>query len=120
MSLVVPTHLEARPLAGESLVVQHGLQDLPVPAGHQAHGAHDLQHGHFGLDVLRRQALGDDVDALRVREDVGASLGVVHQRLDAADQRRVYLRFGGLIVHALQEVQDARQAVQVDEAGHKP
>ncbi|TNN82673.1 hypothetical protein EYF80_007191 [Liparis tanakae] len=78
--------------------------DLFVPAGHETHGAHDLQHRHLGLDVLRGQALGDDVDALGVREDVGAALRVVHQSLDAADQRRVDLRFCGLVVHALQEV----------------
>lgn len=91
-----------------------------MPARHQTHGAHDLQHRHLGLDVLCGQALGDDVDALRVREDVGAALRVVHQGFDAADQRRVDLRFRGLVVHALQEVQDARQAIQVDETSHKP
>lgn len=101
---LAPTHLESCPLAGEALVVQHGLQDFFVPARHQAHGAHDLQHRHLGLDVLRGQALSDDVDALWVREDVGAALRVVHQSFDAADQRRVDLRLCGLIVHALQEV----------------
>lgn len=100
--------------------MHHGLQDLLVAAGHQAHGAHDLQHGHFGLDVLRGQALRNDVDALGVGEDVGAALRVVHQSFDAADQGRVDLRFGRLVVHALQEVQDTRQAVQVDEAGDEP
>ncbi len=113
-------NLKSCPLAGEALVVQHGLQDLFVPARHQTHGAHDLQHRHLGLDVLRGQALSDDVDALGVREDVGAALRVVHQSFDAADQRRVDLRFCGLVVHALQEVQDARQAVQVDKTGHEP
>lgn len=58
------THLEARPLTGKALVVQHGLQDFFMPAGHQTHGAHNLQHGHLGLDVLCSQALGNDVDAL--------------------------------------------------------
>lgn len=91
-----------------------------MPAGHQANGAHDLQHRHLGLDVLRGQALGDDVDALRVGEDVGAALRVVHQGFDAADQGCVDLRFCGLVVHGLQEVEDARQPVQVDEASHEP
>lgn len=100
--------------------MQHGLQDFFVPTRNQAHSAHDLQHGHLGLDVLCGQALGYDVDALRVREDVGAALRVVHQGFDAADQRRVDLRFCGLVVHALQEVQDARQAIQVDKTGHEP
>lgn len=113
-------NLKSCPLAGEALVVQHGLQDLFVSTRHQTHGAHDLQHRHLGLDVLRGQALSDDVDALGVREDVGAALRVVHQSFDAADQRRVDLRFCGLVVHALQEVQDARQAVQVDKTGHEP
>lgn len=116
----LPTHLEPCPLASKALVVQHGLQDLAVPAGHQADGAHDLQHGHLGFDVLRGQALGDDVDALGVGEDVGAALRVVHQGFDAADQGRVDLGFGGLVVHGLQEVQDARQAIQVDESSHEP
>lgn len=100
--------------------MQHGLQNLPVPTRHQANGAHDLQHGHLGFDVLRGQALGDDVDALRVGEHVGAALRVVHQSFDAADQGRVDLGFCGLVVHGLQEVQDARQAIQVDESSHEP
>jgi hypothetical protein len=32
----------------------------------------------------------------------------------------VDLGLGGLVVHALQEVQDAGQTVQVDEPRHKP
>jgi len=70
--------------------VRHGLQHLLVAVGHQAHRPEDLQHRHFGLDVLRPQALRDGVDALRVGEDVGAALRVVHQRLDAADDGGVH------------------------------
>lgn len=114
------SHLEASPLAGKLLIVQHGFQDLPVPSWHQTHSTHDLQHRHFGLDVLSCQALGNDVDALCVGEHVGAALGVIHQGLDAANQGRVDLGLSGLIVHALQEVQDAGQTVQVDEPRHKP
>lgn len=118
---VLPSiHLESCPLTGKALVVQHGLQNLPVPTRHQANGTHDLQHRHLGLDVLCGQALSDDVDALWMREDVGTALRVVHQSFDAADQGRVDLWFGGLIVHGLQEVQDARQAIQVDETSHEP
>ena len=101
------SHLEASPLAGKLLVMQHGLQDLPVASWHQTDSTHDLQHRHLGLDILSGQALGDDVDALCVGEHMGAALGVVHQGLDAADQRRVDLGLGGVVVHALQEVQDA-------------
>ena len=75
---------------------------------------------YLGLDVLCGEALGDDVDALGVRQDVGPPLGVVHQGLDAANQGGVDLGLGGLVVHALQEVQDAGQTVQVNEPCHKP
>lgn len=100
--------------------MQHGLQNLLVPTRNQANGAHDLQDRHLGFNVLRGQALSDDVDALWVREDVGSALRVVHQSFDAADQGRVDLRFRGLVVHGLQEVQDARQAIQVNETSHEP
>ncbi len=53
-------------------------------------------------------------------EHMGTSLRVVHQGFNAADQRGVDLRFGGLIVHRFQEVQDARQSIEVYEACHKP
>lgn len=66
--------LEARPLVGEVLVVEHGLQHLAVTPGHQAHGAQDLQHRDLRLDVVRRETLRDHVDALRVRQHVRASL----------------------------------------------
>lgn len=75
---------------------------------------------HLGLDVLRHQALSDDVDALAVSQDVSSALGVVHQGLDAADQRRVHLRLAGVVVHGAEEAQDAGQAVQIDEPRHKP
>lgn len=91
-----------------------------MPTRHQTHSAHNLQHRHLGLDVLCGQALSDNVDALGMREDMGAALRVVHQRFDAADERRVDLRLCCLVVHALQEVQDARQAVKVDKASHEP
>lgn len=91
-----------------------------MASGHETHSAHDLQHGHLGLDVLSGQALGDDVDALRVRQHMGTALRVVHQCLDAADERGVDLRLRRLVVHRLQEVQDARQTVQIDEPRHKP
>lgn len=113
-------HLESCPLTSKALVVQHGLQNLPVPTRHQANSTHDLQHCHLGFDVLRGQALSDDVDALWMRQDVGTALRVVHQSFDAADQGCVDLRFCGLVVHGLQEVQDARQAIQVDETSHEP
>lgn len=45
-------HLKTRSLAGELLIVQHGLQDFPVTSRHQTHSAHDLQNRHFGLYVL--------------------------------------------------------------------
>lgn len=113
------SHLEARPLAGVFLEVHHGLQDFAVAAGDETHGTQDLQHGHFGADVLGAEALSDDVDALGMSEDVGAALRVVHQSLEAADQRGVDLRLARIVLHVLQEVQQTRQAVLIDEAGHK-
>ncbi len=119
-SLEFSTHLKSCPFAGELLIVQHGFQDFLVSSGHQANSTHDLQNGHFGLDVFSGQALSDDVDAFWMCEHMGTSLRVVHQGFNAADQRGVDLRFGGLIVHRFQEVQDARQSIEVYEACHKP
>lgn len=113
-------HLEARALGRVHLVVQHGLQNLLVAAGHQAHGAQDLQHGHLGLAVLRAQALRDGADGLGLRQHVSPPLRVVHQSLDAADEGGVDAALAGGVVHAPEEVQQAGQAIQLDEAGHEP
>ena len=86
-----PTHLEARPFTGKTLVMQHGLQDFFVPTGHQAYSTHYFQHCHLSLNVFCGQALSDDVDALGVRQDVGTALRVVHQSFDATNQRCVDL-----------------------------
>lgn len=75
---------------------------------------------YLGSDVLSDQTLSDGVDGLTVTQDVSSALRVVHQRFDAADQRRVDLRLRVLVVHRLQKVQDARETIQVDEPGHKP
>lgn len=75
---------------------------------------------YLGSDVLGDQTLSDGVDGLAVTQDVSSALRVVHQRFDAADQRRVDLGLRALVVHRLQEVQDAGETVQVDEPGHKP
>lgn len=113
------SHLEACPLTGVFLVVHHGLQYFAVATRDETHGSQDLQHGHFGAYVLGLEALSDNVDARGVSEDVGAALSVVHQSLDAADQRGVDLRLARLVLHVLQEVQQTRQTVLIDEAGHK-
>lgn len=47
-------------------------------------------------------------------------LRVVHEGFDAANERRVDLRLGRLIVHGAQEVEDAGQPIEVYEACHKP
>lgn len=75
---------------------------------------------YLGFDVFSGQTLSNDVDALTVTQDVGSAMRVVHQRFDAADQWRVNLRLGAVVVHRLQKIQDARQAVQVDESCDKP
>ena len=113
-------HLEARPLSCIHLVVEHGLQHLLVAAGHQAHSTQDLQHSHLGLAVLRAQALGDGADGLGLRQHVRPPLRVVHQRLDAANEGGVDAALAGGVVHAPEEVQQTGQALQLDEAGHKP
>lgn len=87
---------------------------------HQAHRPEDFQHCHFGLDVLRPQALGDGVDALRVGQDVRTTLGVVHQGLDAANDGGVDAALRRLVVHAAQEVEEAGEAVELDEACDEP
>lgn len=87
---------------------------------HQAHRPKDFQHRHFGLDVLCPQALGDDVDALRVGQDVRTALGVVHQGFNAADDGGVDAALWRLVVHAAHEVEEACEAVELDEACDKP
>lgn len=42
--------------------------------------------GYLGFDIFRAQTLSDDVDALRVAQDVRSAQRVVHQRFDAANQ----------------------------------
>lgn len=91
-----------------------------MTSGHQTHSSHDLQHGHLGLDVLGGQALGNDVNALGVRKHMSSALRVVHQCFDAADEGCVNLGLRGLIVHTLQEVQDAGKTVQVYKTSDKP
>ena len=100
--------------------MKHGLQDFFVPTRHQTYSTHDFQHCDLRLNVFCGQALSNDVDAFRVSQDMGTALGVVHQSFDAANQRRVDLRFCGVVVHILQEVQDTRQAVQINKTSHKP
>lgn len=87
---------------------------------HQAHRPEDFQHRHFGLDVLRPQALWDGVDALWVGQDVRAALGVVHQGLDAADDGGVDAALWRLVVHAAQEVEEAGEAVELNETCDEP
>lgn len=98
----------------------HGLQNLLVSIRHQAHGPENLQHCHFGLDILCPQALWDGVDALWVSQHVSTALRVVHQGLDTADDRRVDPALWRLVVHAAQEVEEAGEAIQFNEARNKP
>lgn len=98
----------------------HGLQDLLVSVGDQTQRAKDLQHRHLCLDVLGAQTLGDGVDALGVGQHMGTALRVVHQGFNAADDRCVDPTLRRLIVHAVQEVEEAGEAVQLDEACDKP
>ncbi len=113
-------HLKASPLSSVFLVVCHGLQHLLVSIGHQAHRPKNFQHRHFGLDVLCPQALRDGVDALWVGQDVRAALGVVHQGLDTADDGGVDTALWCLVVHAAEEVEEAGEAVELDEASDEP
>lgn len=49
-----------------------------------------------------------------------AALRVVHQGLDAADEGGVDAALRRLVVHATQKVQEAGEAVELDEACDKP
>lgn len=53
-------------------------------------------------------------------QDMSPSLGVVHQCLDTPYNGCVDTTLWGLIVHALQEVQQTAQAIQLNKPGHKP
>lgn len=44
-----------------------------MAAGHEAHGAEDLENADLGLDVLRDEALGDHVDPGGMSKNVGAT-----------------------------------------------
>ena len=57
-------YLKTCALGGIILEMEHGVEHLLVAAGHQTHGPQNLQHRRLGLDVVRGQTLGDDVDAL--------------------------------------------------------
>lgn len=118
--LIALCNLEASPLSSVFLVVCHGLQHFLVSIWHQTYCPENLQHCHFGLDVLRPQALWDGVDALRVGQDVSTALWIVHQGLDAADDGGVDAALGRLVVHAAQEVEEAGEAVQLNKACDKP
>lgn len=73
-----PTYLKTSPFTGIFLVVQHRLQYLFVAPRNQAHSAHDFQHCHLRLYILRAQTLSDYVNTLRMGQDVSPSQGVVH------------------------------------------
>ena len=61
--------------------MQHGVQDLLVPARHQAHRPQQLQRRHLRLGVLSGKGLRYDVDARWVSKDVGAaSLGIFFKK----------------------------------------
>ena len=51
---------------------------------------------------------------------MSSALRVVHQGLDAANDRGVDAALGRLVVTAAQEVEEAGEAVQLDEACDKP
>lgn len=53
-------------------------------------------------------------------QHVRAALRVVHQGFDTADDRRVDAAFWRLVVHTAQEVEEAGEAVQLNEACDKP
>ena len=76
-----------------------------MSSGDETDGSQDFEHGDFRLDGGRGKALGDDFDRVRMREDVGSPVRVVHQRLDAADRGIVDRSNAGLGAHRLQQVQ---------------
>lgn len=100
--------------------MEHGLKHFLVATRYKAHSAQDLQHSHFGLAVFCAQALCNGADSLWLGQHVRPPLGVVHQSLDAANQRGVDAAFTGGVVHAPEEIQQTGQALQLNEAGHKP
>lgn len=75
---------------------------------------------YLGFDVFSDKTLCDDINALTVTQDMSSALRVVHQSFNAANQWGVDFRLCGLIVHWLEEIQDTRQAIQINESCHKP
>lgn len=49
-----------------------------------------------------------------------STLRIVHESLDAADDRSVDAALRGLVIHAAKEVEEASEAIQLNEARHKP
>lgn len=72
------TYLEAGSLTGILLIVQHSLQNFLVTPRNQAHGAQDFQYGHLCFNVLCAQTLSNYINTLRMSQDVGPALRVVH------------------------------------------
>lgn len=76
-------------------------------------------HMYLSLAVFSGETLCNDIYTLAVTQDMSSTLRIVHQSFDAADQWGVDVRLGGLIVHWLKEIQDTRQAIQLNELCHK-
>ena len=116
---VVNNALESCPFTSIWLIVNHRLQHLLVATRNKTQGSEDLQHCHLGLDVLRAETLRDGVNTGAMRQDMSPPRGVVHDRLDTPEGRRVDARLGRLPVHPRQQVQETGEAAGLQEPRHK-
>ena len=89
----------------------HGLQDFLVSSRNQADGAQNLQNGDFGFDRRRGETLRDDFDGVRMRENVGSPVRIVHQSLNATDGRVVDRSDASFRTHRSQQVQETVQSL---------
>ena len=74
MNMVWNAHLESGPLGCKLLIVKHGLQDLLVTPGDQAHGTQNFKNCDLCTNVFRGQTLSNNVDTVWMSKHMSSTL----------------------------------------------
>lgn len=72
--MVWNTYLESGPLGCKLLVMKHGLQNLLVTPGDQAHGTQNFKNCDLCTNVFRGQTLSNDVDTVWMSKHMSSTL----------------------------------------------